>query len=68
MPEYQGKGIGKILMEYIITYVKNQLPKGWRVSLELISSKGNEGFYSKLGFEERPCDHDGAGMFMMVEP
>jgi GNAT superfamily N-acetyltransferase len=44
MPEYQGKGLGKILMEYMITYVKNQLPKGWRVSLELISSKGKEGF------------------------
>jgi hypothetical protein len=33
----------------------------------LISTKGNEGFYRKLGFEERPSDSDGAGMFMMAE-
>jgi GNAT superfamily N-acetyltransferase len=68
LPEHQGKGIGKKLMVYMISYVKKQLPQGWRVSLELISSKGKEGFYSKLGFEERPCKDDGAGMFMMVEP
>lgn len=68
LPDYQGKGIGKELMKYIIVYVKKQLPPGWRVSLELISSKGKEGFYRNCGFEERPCDFDGAGMFMMVEP
>jgi GNAT superfamily N-acetyltransferase len=66
LPEYQGKGIGKKLMEHMICYVKKQLPPGWKVSLELISSKGKEGFYSKFGFEERPSDADGAGMFMMV--
>ncbi len=68
LPEYQGKGIGKKLMEHMIAYVKKQLPPSWRVSLELISSKGKEGFYSKFGFEERPSDDDGAGMFMMIEP
>jgi GNAT superfamily N-acetyltransferase len=68
LPDYQGKGIGKALTKYMIAYVKKQLPPGWRVSLELISSKGKEGFYRKFGFEERPCDFDGAGMFMMVEP
>jgi GNAT superfamily N-acetyltransferase len=68
LPAYQGKGIGRKLTEHMISYVKKQLPKGWRVSLELISTKGKEGFYKKFGFEERPCDYDGAGMFMMVEP
>ena len=68
LPDYQGQGIGNVLMKYMITYVKKQLPQGWKVSLELISSKGKEGFYSKFGFEERPCDYDGAGMFMMIEP
>ena len=67
LPEYQNKGIGKKLMQYIISYVKKQLPPGWKVSIELISTKGNEGFYRKLGFEERPSDSDGAGMFIMVE-
>jgi GNAT superfamily N-acetyltransferase len=68
LPEYQGKGIGKTLMEYMINHVKTTLPQGWRVSLELISSKGKEGFYRKFGFEDRPSESDGAGMFMMVEP
>lgn len=67
IPEYQGKKIGKKLMEHMISFVRKQLPRGWKVSLELISSKGKEGFYKKFGFEERPCDSDGAGMFMMVE-
>jgi GNAT superfamily N-acetyltransferase len=68
LPHYQGKGIGRKLMEYMISYIKKQLPRGWKVSLELISTKGKEGFYSKFGFEVRPNDSDGAGMFMMVEP
>lgn len=24
------------------------------------------GFYQKHGFEERPCDRDGSGMFKMI--
>jgi GNAT superfamily N-acetyltransferase len=67
IPEYQGRGIGEKLVEHMITYIKKQLPPGWKVSLELISSKGKEGFYRKFGFAERPSDFDGAGMFMMVE-
>lgn len=53
-------------MDTIISMVKNELSSGYKVSLELISSKGKEGFYEKFGFEKRPCDYDGAGMFMMI--
>lgn len=66
LPDFQGKGCGRALMEHIIYYVKSVLPVGWAVSLELISSKGREGFYEKFGFEARPCEWDGAGMFRMV--
>jgi ribosomal protein S18 acetylase RimI-like enzyme len=68
LPDYQGQGIGKTLMVHMINHIKTTLPQGWRVSLELISSKGKEGFYRKFGFEDRPSDADGAGMFMMIEP
>lgn len=65
-PRYQGMGIGRVLVETIESYIQNELEDGWAVSLELISSKGNEEFYKKFGFEERPCEWDGAGMFKMI--
>ena len=65
-PEDQGKGVGRMLMQHLEDYIYNQLKPGWAVSLELISSKGKESFYRKFGFEDRPCDWDGAGMFKML--
>ena len=65
-PEYQGKGVGRLLMNAIEEYIISHIPSGWAVSLELISSKGKEPFYEKFGFEQRPCDWDGAGMFKML--
>lgn len=65
-PEYQGKGVGRLLMTAIEEYIISHIPNGWAVSLELISSKGKEAFYEKFGFEQRPCDWDGAGMFKML--
>jgi len=66
IPENQNKGNGKLLMNAIISTIKNKLANGYKVSIELISSKGKEGFYEKFGFEKRPSDYDGAGMFMMI--
>lgn len=66
LPEYQGRGVGRMLMHSIEAYIMSRLPDGWAVSLELISSKGKEPFYEKFGFEQRPCEWDGAGMFKMV--
>ena len=65
-PEYQGKGVGRLLMAAVEDYILSNIPDGWAVSLELISSKGKEPFYEKFGFEQRPCDWDGAGMFKML--
>lgn len=65
-PEYQGKGVGRLLMEALEGCVTEGIHAGWAVSLELISSKGREPFYEKFGFERRPCHWDGAGMFKMV--
>ena len=65
-PIYQSKGVGRRLMERIETCILNELEDGWAVSLELISAKGKEPFYVKMGFETRPCEWDGAGMFKMM--
>lgn len=66
LPSYQGKGAGKCLMEALERYVKECKPSDWAVSLELISSGEAVDFYKKYGFEERPCEWDGPGMFKMV--
>ena len=66
LPEYQGQGVGRTLMNAMESWIKEQLQPGWAVSLELISSKGREAFYEKFGFEQRPNDWDGAGMMKMV--
>lgn len=65
-PEYQGRGIGQMLMHAMESWIKEQLQPGWVVSLELISAKDREPFYEKFGFEQRPSDWDGAGMMKMV--
>lgn len=66
LPDYQGQGVGRALMNAMESWIKEQLQPGWAVSLELISSKGKESFYAKFGFEQRPNDWDGAGMMKMV--
>ncbi|MBQ3253570.1 MAG: GNAT family N-acetyltransferase [Acholeplasmatales bacterium] len=66
IPSYQGKGVGNLLMEALEKYIKNIKNKEWAVSLELISSKEAINFYKKHGFDERPCDSDGPGMFKMI--
>ena len=66
LSDYQGQGVGRALMNATESWIKEQLQPGWAVSLELISSKGREPFYEKFGFEQRPCDWDGSGMFKMI--
>ena len=62
IPEYQGQGIGKKLVEAVIKRIKGDMKPGYMVNLSLNSAKGKEPFYAKLGFEERPNKDAGAGM------
>jgi len=67
LPEFQGKGIGKELLDYVQKYIRTQLKDGWQTKLELMSAKGKEEFYKKFGFEERPSQYTGAGMVKMIQ-
>ena len=67
IPSYQSKGVGTLLVESIEKYIREVKNPDWAVSLELISSKDAVAFYKKKGFEERPCEWDGPGMFKMVK-
>lgn len=66
IPSYQGKGVGTLLIKTVENYIKDIKNDDWAVSLELISTKDAINFYKKHGFEERPCDWDGPGMFKMI--
>ena len=66
VPSSQVKGVGKCLLTALEQYVKECKPLEWAVSLELISSKDAVDFYERFGFEKRPCDGVGPGMFKMI--
>jgi ribosomal protein S18 acetylase RimI-like enzyme len=67
LSEFQGKGIGKELLDYVQKYIRAQLKDGWQTKLELMSAKGKEEFYKKFGFEEMPSQYIGAGMAKMIQ-
>lgn len=50
LPEYQGKGIGKSIVNRLIEYIKNTAIPGTGISVGLTAVKGKEPFYEKLGF------------------
>ena len=62
--EYQKQGIGKAMVEECISYIDKQLKDGWRIKIVIVSAKGKEPFYEKLGFQLRPGNCDGAGMHL----
>ena len=67
IPSQQRQGTGRLLMQHIESYIDQHLHDGWAVSLELISAKDKEQFYKQMGFDARPSDLEGGGMFKMVE-
>ena len=66
-PEYQGKGIGKAIMDRLIQHVKGIGFIDTFVTIGLFAAKGKEGFYTKFGFVERPNENRGAGMQLILE-
>ena len=65
-PVYQGKGIGSKIVSMLIEYTTKELLDGGRTSIQLISEKGKEPFYEKLGFKRIPNDFCGSGMKMVI--
>lgn len=63
---YQRKGIGSEIINMLIEYATKELPNGGRTSIQLISEKGKEPFYEKLGFKRIPNDFCGSGMRKVI--
>ncbi len=66
IPEYQGRGVGRLLINDMLSYLKEITPKDWKFCVELMSALGKETFYEKFGFEKRPSPNCGAGMFLII--
>lgn len=58
--EYQGFGIGSIIMREIVEWYKTI--KDDDIFLYVNASRNREQFYEKFGFRSRPNDDVGAGM------
>lgn len=50
LPEYQGKGIGRKIVNRLIEYIKDASIPGTGVEVGLTAVKGKEPFYEKMGF------------------
>lgn len=66
LPEYQGKGAGRLIIQSIVDYIEQTTPKDFGVCVELISAENKEVFYEKFGFGKKPGDGMGHGMMSLV--
>ena len=66
-PEYQGQGLGRKVMENLMSKIKGSLKPGYKVMISLLAVKGKEGFYKKFDFVDRPNEAFGCGMHQWIE-
>ena len=66
LPDFQGKGIGKTMMEKAMDYIKRNINEGNFVFVNVMAAKDKESFYSQFGFETRPNEKVGAGMTQYI--
>ena len=63
LPEYQGYGIGKSIVNRLLKYIKDNSIPGTNVSIGLTAVKGKETFYEKFGFN---VHSQGMSMYMDI--
>ena len=65
LPQYQRQGIGSIMMNKIMQYIKANSVNNTIIGL--MSASGKEEFYEKYGFIKRPNEKMGCGMTQFYE-
>lgn len=65
-PEYQGKGVGSVIIKSILDYIESNMHEGSRVSVQLISEVGKEDFYIKQGFKLIPHEFCGPALRKII--
>ncbi len=63
-PSYQGRGIGRQIVERLVMESKQMIPSEGTIGL--LAVHGKEAFYEQIGFTSRPTSTVGAGMSMHV--
>jgi GNAT superfamily N-acetyltransferase len=49
-PEYQGQGIGRMIVNRLLEYIKENAMPGTKIEIGLTAVKGKEPFYEIFGF------------------
>lgn len=65
-PDYQKQGIGNKIVNMLMDYVDKTTPVGGRSTIQLLSEKGKEAFYEKMGFKTLPHEFCGSGMRKVI--
>lgn len=65
-PDCQKKGVGRIIIERLIEYVRDSKLDNTEIMLCLMCAKGREKFYEKFNFISRPTDRLGPGMIQYI--
>lgn len=63
-PEYQGQGVGDLIMKNIEEYLVSVVRPG--ATIGLLAAKGKEAFYHRYDYLERPSATLGSGMCKFV--
>jgi GNAT superfamily N-acetyltransferase len=66
LPDYQGHGIGSLVLKELQTYVQQLRLNHTEMMFCLMCAKGRETFYEKHGFTARPTEALGPGMIMYL--
>lgn len=66
-PDYQKRGVGKMLMERLIRYTAELKEADTEIMLCLMCAKGRERFYEGFGFIARPTESLGPGMIQYIK-
>ena len=64
LPEWRGQGIGRLIIEALLTEAKKIAPEG--ATHGLMAAHDKVAFYEKFGFEQRPTNRLGAEMTQFI--
>lgn len=64
LPEYQGQGIGRKIVNRLLEHIKENTMPGTAVEIGLTAVKGKEPFYEKFGFS---CGSSGMKKWLEID-